>query len=492
MKHSIRKQFAGIFISMMAATVICTWLINGIFLDDVYLSKKQKDLVLVYETINRAQKNGQLDVAEFYDVTLSKLCDQFNITGLIVDMKSQKMSVFGADERQSQRQLWDNLLFADRFSKKQLQETKNYTMLISNDKMTKTDYVEILGYLDNGDMILLRTPLESIRDSVMISNRFLASVGLMTTVVSAIIIWFLTKRYTKPILELAKISEKMSNLDFEAKYLGQKDNEIGILGENINFMSQELEKTISELKNANIELKKDIQLKEKNEEMRSEFLANVSHELKTPIALIQGYAEGLKDNITENQEEREYYCDVIIDESHKMNEIVKKLLMLNQLEYGNDTEMERFDLVELIKNYLQSAEILFIQNEITLIWNAHEPIFVWADELKVEEVFANYISNAVHYVKQDKNGKKEIVVGIECSDKQVQVTVFNTGDNIPEDYLAKLWDKFYKVDKARTREYGGNGIGLSIVKAIMDSINGNYGVENVENGVKFWFELEKA
>ena len=361
------------------------------------------------------------------------------------------------------------------------------------DKISKTDYVALWGNLDNGDMFLIRTPLESIRDSVGISNRFLAYVGIISTIISGIIIWFLTKRYTKPIMELAWISERVAKLDFNAKYSGEKNNEIGVLGENINFMSRELEKTISELKTANIELTKDIERKEKNEEMRSEFLANVSHELKTPIALIQGYAEGLKDDISESPEEREFYCDVIIDEARKMNNMVKKLLTLNQLEFGNDTiTMERFDIYALICNYLQSADILFQQNEVELNLMPSDPIFVWADEFKIEEVFMNYISNALNHVKVNAEEKKEISVNFHIEEKSVRVLVHNTGDNIPEESIPKLWDKFYKVDKARTREYGGSGVGLSIVKAILESMNRKYGVENTEDGVTFWFELERA
>lgn len=493
MKHSIRKQFACIFIGMMVATVAFSWFINSVFLDDYYLNEKQKNLIQVYETLNGAAKSGQIDSEDFYNVTMSNLCSRYNITGLVVDIKTQKMTAFGADEKQSKRQLWDNLLFLDRYSQKYLQETYNYKMMVVTDKITKTDYVEIWGNLDRGDVFLLRTALESIRDSVRISNRFLAYVGIISAIISGIIIWVLTKRYTKPIMELAWISERVAKLDFDIKYSGEKDNEIGILGENINFMSEELEKTISELKTANIELTKDIERKEKNEEMRSEFLANVSHELKTPIALIQGYAEGLKDDISDSPEEREFYCDVIIDEARKMNDMVKKLLTLNQLEFGNDAiTMERFDVYALICNYLQSADILFQQNEVKLILMPSDPIFVWADEFKIEEVFMNYISNALNHVKANVDGIKEISVGFQMEETCVKVFVYNSGDKIPEESIPKLWDKFYKVDKARTREYGGSGVGLSIVKAIMESMNHKYGVDNTEDGVLFWFELERA
>ena len=233
-------------------------------------------------------------------------------------------------------------------------------------------------------------------------------------------------------------------------------------------------------------------LKEKNEvdEMRKEFLSNVSHELKTPIALIQGYAEGLKEGINDDDEEsRNFYCDVIIDESGKMNNMVKKLLTLNQLEFGNEViTMERFDIVMLIDNYIQSAEILIRQNDATVRFEQDTPVYVWGDEFKTEEVFMNYFSNALNHL----DGERIVDIKLTQESKTVRVSVFNTGIPVPEDSLPHLWEKFYKVDKARTREYGGSGVGLSIVKAIQESMNQKYGVVNYENGVEFWFELEKV
>lgn len=216
-------------------------------------------------------------------------------------------------------------------------------------------------------------------------------------------------------------------------------------------------------------------------------MANVSHELKTPIALIQGYAEGLKEAVNDDEESREYYCDVIMDEANKMNSMVKRLLTLNQLESGNDVvTMERFDIASLISTYLQSVSILAKQNDIRIVYTQKEPVYVWADEFKTEEVFMNYFSNALNHCA----GEKVIEIKIVRESKKARICVFNTGEPIPEDCIEHVWEKFYKVDKARTREYGGSGVGLSIVKAIMDSMNQKYGVENFADGVMFWFELE--
>ena len=279
----------------------------------------------------------------------------------------------------------------------------------------------------------------------------------------------------------------MANLNFEAKYTRGGEDEIGILGRNFNRMSAQLEKTVSELKSANNQLQKDIAQKEKIEDMRNEFLGNVSHELKTPIALIQGYAEGLKEGISDDPESREFYCDVIMDEASKMNMMVKNLLTLNQLEFGNDeVQFERFDIVRLVKGVIASCEILVQQAEAEVDFIADDCLYVWADEFKTEQVVRNYLTNAVHHVENEKR----IEVRIASEDGKARVSVFNSGKPIPEEDIPKLWDKFYKVDKAHTREYGGNGIGLSIVKAIMESFHQKYGVKNFENGVEFWFELD--
>ncbi|MDD6744220.1 MAG: HAMP domain-containing sensor histidine kinase, partial [Roseburia porci] len=218
-----------------------------------------------------------------------------------------------------------------------------------------------------------------------------------------------------------------------------------------------------------------------------EFLSNVSHELKTPLALIQGYAEGLQECINDDPESRNFYCDVIMDETDKMNKMVKKLLTLNQLEFGNEAvEMDRFDITELIQGVMNASSILAAQQEISINFYQDGPVYVWGDEFKVEEVITNYLSNAINHAE----GEKRIDIRYTWLEQKVRVSVFNTGKPIPEEDIDKIWIKFYKVDKARTREYGGSGIGLSIVKAIMDSFHQQCGVINHEDGVEFWMELE--
>lgn len=376
---------------------------------------------------------------------------------------------------------------------------ENRTIISSNDKYTLQKvyderlgdyYLEIWGTLDNGYSIILRTPIQGIKDNVNISTTLIKYVGGVILVVGIIAAFVVSTYITRPVKQLSHIAERMSEMDFDARYEGSDKGEIGLLGKSMNNMSEKLEQNIAELKKANLELKKDIDKKEKLEIMRTDFLSNVSHELKTPIALIQGYAEGLKEGITDDPESMEFYCDVIMDEANKMNIMVKRLLTLNQIEFGNDEpEMERFNINELIASVVDANAIRAEQKNMSIVFdNRNEQNFVWADEYKTEEVLTNYISNALNHC----DGKRAIEVRTSKSEDgaTITVTVYNSGRNIADEDLECIWEKFYKTDKARTREYGGNGIGLSIVKAIMESMGQEYGVRNVSDGVEFWFTLD--
>ena len=483
-KPSIRRQFALIFIGLMAGTILLCWFMNTLFLEEYYTRSKKKIIYDAYDSI-RQVTNSDIYGSEAFKEELGKVCNMYNIAVYIMNANSvpRYASSNGGD------QLGNRLMgyiFGFRTNDIEvLEQGEDY--IIQKTGGEGNQFLEMYGRLDSGISFIISTPIESIRESANIANRFFTYVGCLGAISGGVIIWFVSRKITKPILELNHISERMVHLDFEAKYQGRANNEIDMLGENINELSSSLEKSISDLKTANNELQKDIEKKEQIDEMRKEFLSNVSHELKTPIALIQGYAEGLYEGINDDPDSRNFYCEVIMDEAAKMNNMVKKLLTLNQLEFGNDVVgMERFDIVALLKNYIQSAGILTKQNQIEVRMNEYAPIYVWADEFKTEEVFMNYFSNAVNHC----GGSRIIDVKLENKDGKVRVSVFNTGEPIPEDSIAHIWEKFYKVDKARTREYGGSGVGLSIVKAIMESMNQKYGVENFTNGVLFWFELE--
>lgn len=538
--HSIKFKITLLLVVTVTCLVEMLIGFNSIFSEKVYMNRKQKSMINSYENVNEImQKYTDLQIdkdtmcADMENISTAK-----GISVLVVDsswctiyvstqgddsmMERLRMSIFNGDifknngsqdkapEPKDQEDDSDNP--ADKDDKKEHRKrlediidmsgtslVENRTIISSNDNYTLQKvyderlgdyYLEIWGTLDNGYSIILRTPIQGIKDNVNISTTLIKYVGGAILAVGIIAAFVVSTYITRPIKQLSNIAEKMSEMDFNARYEGSDKGEIGLLGKSMNNMSEKLEQNIAELKKANLELKKDIDKKEKLEIMRTDFLSNVSHELKTPIALIQGYAEGLKEGITDDPESMEFYCDVIMDEANKMNTMVKRLLTLNQIEFGNDEpEMERFDINELIASVADANAIRAGQKNMSIVFdNRNEHNYVWADEYKTEEVLTNYISNALNHC----DGKRAIEVRTEKSENggTITVTVYNSGKNIADEDLERIWEKFYKTDKARTREYGGNGIGLSIVKAIMDSMGQEYGVRNVSDGVEFWFNLD--
>ena len=255
-------------------------------------------------------------------------------------------------------------------------------------------------------------------------------------------------------------------------------------------MSEKLESTIKQLRETNVELEKDIEEKSKIDEMRKQFISDVSHELKTPIALIQGYAEGLIENVNTDEESRRFYAEVILDETNKMDTLVKQLLELMKLEYGKrEFNNTKFDIIELIKEVIRKCDVMLKEKNIKVEFDDSKSVYVFADDFYIEQVITNYFTNAIKHVRQVDNENK-IEIKVEEINNKIRISIFNTGENIPEEDINKIWQRFYKLDSSRNREDGGTGIGLALVRAIMNIYKNEYGVENKENGVEFYFELD--
>lgn len=477
---------------LVTGTIVLCCILNNTFLEKFYIYDKQQQIMSGFETLDNASENEMI-ASDDFDIPFERLCANGNLTVLVIDSDFRNVVRSSSkDEQMLQMQLQEMLRGGLNPQKAQIMVSEQrYMLLRQTDSRMQSEYLVLWGNLKDGSYIYMKTALESIQESAAITNYFFTVTGFFGIIISAIVIFVLGRSISKPMRELSDISKSMSDLNFEVKYIPKKNDsaEIAELGTHMNEMSHALEQTISDLKAANLELRQDIEKKEQIDEMRKEFLSNVSHELKTPLAIIQGYAEGLKEEVNEDPESRDYYCDVIIDESDKMNQMVKKLLTLNQLEFGNDgVEMARFNITEMIAGLVQANSILAAQEDILIQFEETEDAYVWGDEFKIEEVLTNYLSNAIHYAA----GEKNIRIYYERKDKLLRICVYNSGNPIPEDEQDKIWGKFYKVDKARTREYGGSGIGLSIVRAIMDSMGQKCGVFNEKDGVIFWLELESG
>lgn len=483
MRSSMRAELSIILVAVIVGALLMIGVATYFGLAPFYRFNKIQKLVSTYRKIDELS-----DDYDNFSTELYQIAEQDNIRITVTDSEFMSFESTSYDGLNYVNRLFGYYAHFYRDDINVVKETEKYTIQETFDRKANLNYLEMWGRLTDGDWFIIATPLESMTNTAHLSMVFFVIVGFAAIAASILIISIIMRRYTRPIALLTEQAKRMSNQEFDVHYDGDDTNEIGELGRSFNKMSDELERTISELKSANVELQKDNEEKTKIDEVRKEFLNNVSHELKTPIALIQGYAEGLKDNIAEDADSRDFYCDVIIDEAGKMNVMVKKLLTLNQLEFGNDqVVMDRFDLVQLIRGVIAGMQIMIDEAGAHLTFAQTAPVYVWGDEFKIEEVMTNYLSNAIHHAE----GEKRIEIHIELGGKLAKITVFNTGTPIPTEDLGHVFEKFYKVDKARTREYGGSGIGLSIVKAIMDGHKQQCGVRNYDNGVAFYFTLER-
>ena len=463
-------------------------LVNNFVFGEFYLYSKTQSLKSVYEVINDYYNSGaNIDI----DSELEKIAIKNNFDILI--RNDQNINVFTSNKDFFSTLGQMNEMTSSINSGQIIEQDEKYNIKKMKDIKTGISYVLLSSQLDNGYLLYIRIPLTSIEESVKISNNFLYLMAGFTILISAVIVSFVTRKFADPILELNNIAKKMANLDFSHKYrITDADDEINNLGKSINVMSDKLERTIKQLRRTNIELEKDIEEKSKIDEMRKSFISDVSHELKTPIALIQGYSEGLLENVNTDEESRKFYAEVILDESNKMDKLVKQLLELMTIEYGKrEFNDNKFNVVELEKQVIIKSQVMLQEKEAKMELVSPEEINVIADDFYIEQVISNYVTNALKHVKE-VNGENYIKIynEVNIEKNKVRIKVFNTGDKIKEEDMARIWNRFFKADESRNRDDGGTGIGLSFVKAIMNNYKNEYGVMNKENGVEFYFDLD--
>lgn len=486
---SVRFKLFFIMCVVILIIVLFLILINSIVLENFYIYSKTATIKQVYQKVNNyyASENPNINL----ETELKKIAYKNNFDILI--KTDTNLIIFTSDKEflSSTYILKDINEITRENINTQNDKKNNLNIKITTDETNNINYMFLTGILDNGYVLYIRMPISPIKESVKISNTLLLMIGGVTLAVAGVVASFISKKFTNPILQLNDIANKMAKLDFSQKYrVTDTEDEINELGRSINTMSDKLETTIKQLQKSNIELEKDIEEKSKIDDMRKQFISDVSHELKTPIALIQGYAEGLIENVSTDEESRRFYAEVILDETNKMDRLVKQLLELMKLEYGKkEFNNEKFDINELINEVIRKCEVMLQKNNIQVEFESKKPIYVWADEFYIEQVVTNYFTNAIKHTEEIGNNKKIKITVKQLNDK-MRITVFNTGKTIPEEDLTRIWGRFYKVDSSRNRQDGGTGIGLALVKAIMNNYQNEYGVNNKKDGVEFYFDVD--
>lgn len=494
------KLFASLCI-VVILIVLFLIIINNVVLEGFYLYSKTENVKMVYEKINQYYNDIGLNGNSIIDIEeeLNKISIKNDFDILIKN--NDNILLYSSDkDLNTAIDKINDIITKNRNIGLNYEPDKDVVIYKKDkvvirkivDSKSSINYIFLTAQLDNEYILYIRIPISSIQESVKISNNLLILIGGISIIIAGIIASFISRKFTEPITELNDIATKMAKLDFSKKYIEKDtDDEINNLGKNINVMSDKLESTIKQLRTTNVELEKDIEEKSKIDEMRKQFISDVSHELKTPIALIQGYAEGLVENVNTDEESRKFYAEVILDEAEKMDTLVKQLLELMKLEYGKrDFNNSKFNIVELIDEVIRKCKVMLEENKIDVKFDNDKPTYVYADDFYIDQVITNYFTNAIKHVEV-VNGKREIRIELEQKfNNKIRIKVFNTGKKIKEEDLERIWKRFYKVDESRNREDGGTGIGLALVKAIMNNYDNDFGVVNHEDGVEFYIELD--
>jgi signal transduction histidine kinase len=434
------------------------------------MNKEKAEFINMYENIKNLSNEADISLE------LSKIASNSSTTIMISDKYFKEIySSTNIFIRQNQQARFVLKFF---YEKLKISNNSSYVIETIEDPFGSQRLI-MAGKLPDEYILFLSKPIQPIKHSISIYNDFLILASLIVIFFGVIVMFLVGTKFTKPIYELVDISKSITNLDFSKKYTPKGKDEINMLGECINAMSDKLSENILMLSQANTNLQNDLSQKERNEVMRKDFLQNASHELKTPISVISSYSEMLKDKIITAPEELEYYYSVIHDETEKMSKIVRNLLGLAQLESQNrGLNLEFFNISELLCDIISSYTIIFEKNNINLITKIEENLIVSADKFLIDRVLTNYITNAIDH----SNENKEVKISLRQEVGFVYFGIYNSTDAILDN--KNIWASFYKGENS-----SGTGLGLSIVKAIAEAHNKEYGFINIDNGVEFYIKI---
>lgn len=478
MKNSIRYKLFGVFLVILTLFIVI-FLISSFFLDDIFIFENKRIMKNAYNQFDTTLQNR--------NITENDLIELVETIGGNITILSPNLNLQITTSRYEENDL-SNIDILEQIEYLRLKKGKNFTSVVSENINNNDKSIFFIGELSSGGFFIGQKAIKEIEKSAQIARLFLVIASIGTLLIGTAIVYFLSQKLTKPIMEISNVAGEISKLNFNEKVEVRSDDEIGILGTNINHISKKLNTVLTELTLANSKLREDIEKEKELEKMRRKFVSNVSHELKTPISMIAGYIEGLKYNIAKTKEDKEYYYDVIIDETDKMNNLINDLLTLSSYESGNfSINKENIDISNLLKNIIDKYRRNIEEKNLDLIIDIPERLIISADSLRIEQIITNFMNNALKYGKEGGN----IKITLEDLTDKIKLSFYNSGDKIDEKELENIWTSFYKADSDKKHINSGTGLGLAIVRAIVELHGGSYGAINKKDGVKFFVALPK-
>ncbi|WP_291581742.1 sensor histidine kinase [Clostridium sp. UBA6640] len=487
-KESISTKLFIITTLIFTLFLSFSLLIQRIFFQSMYSNKKKQEIRT--NTVKFSQRYDKLKNYKELTELMEEYGEKYNTYLAIVEYKyeftiTSNIEIEGESNRRGKyvhqilAELNTNELLRDKLLKENIVVFSVETTYSENKDL-------VCIKLDDNKLIIGTTSFQPIDEGISVIEEFYKYFYVVAIFIILVLSFIYSIMITNPLRRINSTAKKMSNLDFSEKCEVVSEDEIGNLAITLNFLSENLYRALSSLQRANIQLQKDIEKERKVEEARKEFVAAVSHELKTPITIIKGYIEGIKDDVF-SEEEKNESLDIILEETNKMGKLVKDMLNLSALEsHATELKHEIFNLSEMIEKNIKSLNNEINDKDITVDRNYISDVYIKADKFRIEQVITNFLTNAIRHTEP----LGVIWVSMNFEDNRLRVSFENTANPISPEEMNNIWSKFYKADKSRSRTSGGSGLGLSIVKNVLELHDMEYGVRNTERGVEFYFYAE--
>ena len=479
MKMRIRNKILIAICSLILLSLVGQIVFNQ-FLSKSFFVRQQKSMIAEsYEQI----KTGYGDDLDAVNDIAENLQDTYGIKTVISDngeiVYSSGYSFMMQRQRPGMNPIFRNAEFTS---------TPTVSLIEGKGVLSDTDRLQLAGsFYHKGEEIrvLMTLQIAAIDNSVSVFTEANIYISIAVLIIGVLIALVVSKTISKPITNIEAVSKKIAKLDF-SYFADERDStlELASLAQSVNQMSRQLGRNMRELTAANEQLQKDIEYRKQIEGYRREFIAAVSHEMKTPLALLQIYTENLKNNI--QGIDRDYYCDTIIEETEKLSKLITQMLEISSIDNGFlKLNFEDLDIAELCRDILREYQPILEEYQTSI--DLEESAVVYGDIKYLEQVIKNILNNAVQHTK---NGHG-IRINLRSINGKINLGIANQGECISEKDLEHIWEAFYRTDKARTRDGKNNvGLGLYIVKTVIDKHNGTCRIYNTDNGVAVSITLD--
>jgi len=460
-KSNLRTKIWMYLIIFSASILLFLWLFQIIFLKTYYREFR----------LNKLENSVKKVLNSFHDSNYEDLLDDISLEDeicieVVNNNMTKYLSVIYNKGCMGAETSIENSYYKKDFINSNLSK-KVYTLINPRFK-NKTIIYGIK--LDDSNYAFVSASLEPIDTTITVLKNQFIYVTMLVIILSLIVSYFVSRKISSGVIKINREAKKLSKGNFDVKFdTDQPILELSELAKTLEYTKDELSKT---------------------ENLRRELLANVSHDLKTPLTMIKAYAEMVRDVTYKDDTKRTKDLNIIIEETDRLNVLVNDILELSKIQSGTQKlTIEQFDLEKFVKNIIKRYDIMSENKKYKFKVSINKNIIVSADRKRIEQVMYNLINNAINYTGDDK---KIIISALEL-ENTVRIEVKDTGKGIDKEELENIWDKYYKIDKTHSREQVGSGVGLSIVKNILINHNCNYGVESIKgNGTTFYFELPKV